>query len=84
MRRIAQISDLHFGRHIEKAVEDLRADLEALAPDIILVSGDLTQRAKRREFHLASAFLESLANLAIEQPEVIEQLCRQAKSQLAA
>lgn len=68
MRTIAQISDIHFGRHIDAVAEDLRQDLWALRPDAVLVSGDLTQRAKSREFRQAQEFLQTLPNVAIVVP----------------
>jgi len=60
MRLIAHISDLHFGRHDPRLVEALQASLAAAAPDLVAVSGDLTQRARRREFAAARAFLDGL------------------------
>ena len=35
MRTIAQISDLHFGRHSAAAAEDLLASLRAVDPDLV-------------------------------------------------
>ena len=58
MRRIAHISDLHFGTESPPVVEGLLADLLAAQPHLVVVSGDLTQRAKRSEFVAARAFLE--------------------------
>jgi 3',5'-cyclic AMP phosphodiesterase CpdA len=60
MRRIAHISDLHFGRHDPGVAEDLLAALDKLAPDLVAVSGDLTQRARRDEFVAARAFLDRI------------------------
>jgi 3',5'-cyclic AMP phosphodiesterase CpdA len=60
MRTIAQISDLHFGRHDPEVVEGLLAELLDPAPDLVVVSGDLTQRARRREFRQARAFLDRI------------------------
>ena len=60
MRTIAQISDLHFGHHDPAVAEALRASLQASAGDLVVVSGDLTQRARRREFRAASAFLDTI------------------------
>jgi 3',5'-cyclic AMP phosphodiesterase CpdA len=57
VRTLAHISDLHFGRHDAAAAEALLAALAAAAPDVVLVSGDLTQRARRVEFAAAHAFL---------------------------
>ncbi|HEX2115139.1 MAG TPA: metallophosphoesterase, partial [Alphaproteobacteria bacterium] len=53
MRRIAHISDLHFGRHDPGVAEDLLTALHELAPDLVAVSGDLTQRPRRDELAAA-------------------------------
>lgn len=60
MRRIAHISDLHFGRTDPTVVEGLVAELNATAPDLVIVSGDLTQDAHTREFVAARQFLDRL------------------------
>jgi 3',5'-cyclic AMP phosphodiesterase CpdA len=60
MRTVAHLSDLHFGRDDPRAVEALRTDLVAASPDLVVVSGDLTQRARPREFRAARAFLAGL------------------------
>jgi 3',5'-cyclic AMP phosphodiesterase CpdA len=57
MRVLAHISDLHFGAEDGDVVEGLIDDLEELEPALVVVSGDLTQRAKRREFRAAHDFL---------------------------
>src|SRR3984893_13664030 len=61
MRTIAQISDLHFGRHSVAAGEDLLASLRAGDPDLVVISGDFTQRARRAEFIQARHFLNQIA-----------------------
>jgi 3',5'-cyclic AMP phosphodiesterase CpdA len=60
MRAIAHISDLHFGRHDPAVAEGLLADLTMEKPDLVAVSGDLTQRARRREFAAARHFLDRI------------------------
>ena len=60
MRVIAHISDLHFGTEDPRLANALLADLANLHPSVVAVSGDLTQRARRREFLSARAFLERL------------------------
>jgi len=60
MRTLAHLSDPHFGR-IERAT--VQASIIAVTqarPDIVIVSGDLTQRAKAREFQEARRFLDAL------------------------
>ncbi|WP_027183040.1 metallophosphoesterase family protein [Desulfovibrio inopinatus] len=61
MRTIAHLSDLHFGRVNDRVLASLLDDLETCNPDLIAVSGDLTQRASRKQFEDAKAFLISLA-----------------------
>jgi 3',5'-cyclic AMP phosphodiesterase CpdA len=60
MRKIAHLSDLHFGRTDPTVVESLAEDISADPPDLVVVSGDLTMRARRSEFVEAKAFLERL------------------------
>ncbi|HYP05403.1 MAG TPA: metallophosphoesterase [Bryobacteraceae bacterium] len=66
MRTIAHISDLHFGRTDAAMVRRLKAQLTDLKPDLVVVSGDLTQRARISEFADARAFLDHLP-----QPQLI-------------
>jgi 3',5'-cyclic AMP phosphodiesterase CpdA len=68
MRTIAHISDLHFGRTDELMVQRLQTQLMQLGPDLVVVSGDLTQRARNAEFVEARAFLESLPKPQIVVP----------------
>lgn len=60
MRLVAHISDLHFGRLDEASLAPLRRGLEQLRPDLVVVSGDLTQRARDRQFRAARRYLDSL------------------------
>jgi 3',5'-cyclic AMP phosphodiesterase CpdA len=60
MRTIAHISDLHFGKVDPPVVEGLVADLAAHRPDLLVVSGDFTQRARARQYQDAAAFLRRL------------------------
>ena len=60
MRTLVHLSDLHFGRVDDTLLEPLRSRIHALEPHLVVVSGDLTQRAKPGQFREAKAFLESL------------------------
>jgi 3',5'-cyclic AMP phosphodiesterase CpdA len=60
MRTVVHLSDLHFGRVDPRLVPPLVHTIQAIAPDLIAVSGDLTQRARRSQFVQARAFLERL------------------------
>jgi 3',5'-cyclic AMP phosphodiesterase CpdA len=60
MRTIVHVSDLHFGRVDERIITPLVERITSIRPDVIAVSGDLTQRARRRQFQQAAAFLERL------------------------
>lgn len=60
MRVVAHVSDLHFGRVDAEVARGLVADLRRARPDLVVVSGDLTQRARTAEFEAARAFLDSL------------------------
>jgi 3',5'-cyclic AMP phosphodiesterase CpdA len=60
MTRLAHISDVHFGREDADLVEGLLLALAEARPDVIVVSGDLTQRARKGQFRKARAFLHEL------------------------
>jgi 3',5'-cyclic AMP phosphodiesterase CpdA len=58
---ILHISDLHFGPPYLPAVgESLQEIVPRLDPDIVVASGDMTQRAKRSQFEAARRFLDRL------------------------
>lgn len=68
MRTIAHLSDLHFGRVDEAVLNPLRRCLERLRPHVLVVSGDLTQRAKPHEFRAARRYLDTLPKPQIVVP----------------
>lgn len=68
MRTIVHLSDLHFGRVDRALLEPLRRRIEELAPHCVVVSGDLTQRARPEQFRAARAFLDTLPRPRIVVP----------------
>jgi 3',5'-cyclic AMP phosphodiesterase CpdA len=60
MRTIVHLSDLHFGRTDPTVVTALISIVSEIEPDLIAVSGDLTQRARSWQFQEARAFLDTL------------------------
>ena len=62
---LLHLSDVHFGRDAEldqlEAIEDVAPELK---PDAVVLSGDLTQRARHGEFQAAHALLRRLAHVA--------------------
>jgi 3',5'-cyclic AMP phosphodiesterase CpdA len=66
MRLIAHISDLHFGSHDPGIAEALLADIGRTGPDLVVLSGDLTQRARSGQFAQARQFID-----CIQQPVLI-------------
>lgn len=60
MKTLAHVSDLHFGREDPAVAEGLAAEIAERRPDLLVVSGDLTQRARRSEFAAAVAYLARL------------------------
>jgi 3',5'-cyclic AMP phosphodiesterase CpdA len=66
MRTIVHLSDIHFGRVDETVVGPLIETVNEVAPDVVAVSGDLTQRARSHQFKAARAFLD-----ALPQPQIV-------------
>ncbi|MGI9106472.1 MAG: metallophosphoesterase family protein [Pyrinomonadaceae bacterium] len=66
MRTLVHLSDLHFGRIDAAIVEPLAATVAEIKPDVVVVSGDLTQRARSEQFQEAREFLDDLP-----QPQII-------------
>ena len=60
MTTLIQISDTHFGTEQPQVVEALVDMVHKQAPDLALVSGDITQRARRSQFRAARVFIDSL------------------------
>ncbi len=60
MRTLVHLSDLHFGRVDATLLDPLRELIHKIAPDVVVVSGDLTQRAKSEQFEEAKAWLDTL------------------------
>ena len=62
---IAHVSDLHFGRDVSLTqVEALEAQLPGLEPDAIVLSGDVSQRARHGEFQMARFFRDRVGKTA--------------------
>jgi len=60
MSVLLQISDAHFGTEKPAVVEALLALTGELAPDLVIMSGDITQRARTYQFERAAAFVKRL------------------------
>ncbi|MBA2732725.1 MAG: metallophosphoesterase [Acidobacteria bacterium] len=68
MRTIVHLSDLHFGRIDEALLEPVITTIAEIKPDVVVVSGDLTQRARSQQFKEARAFLDKLPSPQIIVP----------------
>jgi 3',5'-cyclic AMP phosphodiesterase CpdA len=66
VRTIVHLSDLHFGRIDADILQPLIETVNRIAPHLVVVSGDLTQRARSKEFQEARRFLD-----ALPQPQII-------------
>jgi 3',5'-cyclic AMP phosphodiesterase CpdA len=60
MARIAHLSDVHFGAHDPAVVAGAEAWLAEKRPDLVVISGDFTQRARVAQYREAGAFLDRL------------------------
>ena len=68
MRTLVHLSDLHFGRIERSIVGPLTTAVAEIRPNVVAVSGDLTQRARTQEFKEARAFLDGLPSPQIIVP----------------
>jgi 3',5'-cyclic AMP phosphodiesterase CpdA len=68
MRTIIHLSDLHFGRVDQALLGPLRDLIHSIAPSVVVISGDLTQRARSEQFEEARAFLDTLPGPQIVVP----------------
>ncbi len=66
MARIAHLSDVHFGAHDPAIVAGAEAWLSEKRPDLVVISGDFTQRARVDQYREASAFLDRLEQAGLE------------------
>ena len=55
--RLFHVSDVHFGREDAAAVAWFDALVKAERPDAVIMTGDLTMRARRSEFEAGLGWL---------------------------
>jgi 3',5'-cyclic AMP phosphodiesterase CpdA len=67
-RTVVHLSDLHFGQVDPALLDPIIDAVHRLAPQVVVVSGDLTQRARTQEFLEARAFLDRLPEPRIVVP----------------
>jgi 3',5'-cyclic AMP phosphodiesterase CpdA len=60
MTLLLQVSDTHFGTERPEVVEALVALARARRPDVLVLSGDITQRARRTQFEAAARLCDRL------------------------
>jgi 3',5'-cyclic AMP phosphodiesterase CpdA len=68
MRSIVHLSDIHFGRVNDQVIFPLVEAITKINPDLVAVSGDLTQRARSHQFKEAREFLDRLPKPQIVVP----------------
>lgn len=66
MPRLIHLSDLHFGAHEPHLVEAVEARIHEEKPDLVVISGDFTQRARTDQFKEACRFLTRLKDAGHE------------------
>ena len=66
MARLVHLSDLHFGAHDDSLVGAVEQSIADLQPDLVVVSGDFTQRARTEQFKEACHFLSRVREAGFE------------------
>ncbi|EDL49780.1 metallophosphoesterase [Erythrobacter sp. SD-21] len=59
-RRIFHLSDIHFGLENNRALDWVKQEISEKRPDAVAITGDLTMRARHREFEAATHWINSL------------------------
>ena len=59
-RRIFHLSDVHFGLENNRALDWVKQEISEKRPDAVAITGDLTMRARQREFDAATHWINSL------------------------
>ena len=59
-RRIFHLSDIHFGLENNRALDWVKQEIDEKRPDAVAITGDLTMRARHREFAAAVQWINSL------------------------
>lgn len=57
---IFHLSDIHFGLENNRALDWVKSEVAARKPAAVAITGDITMRARHREFAAASAWIRSL------------------------
>jgi 3',5'-cyclic AMP phosphodiesterase CpdA len=60
MTRLLHLSDLHFGKDRPDLLAPLLNRINDLKADLVTISGDLTQRAREREYEAAYNFIDQI------------------------
>ncbi|KKL76017.1 hypothetical protein LCGC14_2049130 [marine sediment metagenome] len=60
MSRLIHLSDLHFGKDRPDLLAPLLSAVNGYDPDLVIISGDLTQRAREKEYRAARAFIDRI------------------------
>lgn len=66
MAHLIHLSDLHFGAHEDRLVAAVEERVHDEKPDLVVISGDFTQRARTEQFEQACAFLQRLRDAGHE------------------
>lgn len=66
-KRIFHLSDIHFGLENNRALDWVKQEIAEKQPDAVAITGDLTMRARHREFAAATEWINSLnASVTVE------------------
>jgi 3',5'-cyclic AMP phosphodiesterase CpdA len=68
MTALLQISDPHFGTEQPRVVEALLRLVQEIRPAVVVLSGDITQRARRAQFDAARDFVNRMARPVVAIP----------------
>ena len=60
LTRLFHLSDIHFGLEDNRALDWVKQEIAEKRPDAVIITGDLTMRARHHEFDAATRWIKSL------------------------
>jgi len=71
MTSILHLSDTHFGTEVPTVLTALQRHVQEQGADLLILSGDITQRARRDQFEAAQQFIQQLKAVGVRHSLIV-------------